>query len=289
MNLSSFSYAKALREVRAKVKSSGTSFATGMAALSGERREAMHALYAFCRIVDDIADDSATPEQRAGGLRLWKDRLHDLFKNGRATDSVTTVLLPAVARFDLQEQDFMDIVNGMEMDGPEPVYAPNMDELDRYCDLVASAVGRASVRIFGDSSQAALLVAHHLGRALQLTNILRDLAEDAARGRLYLPREILERHGLLSRGPEALLNDPALAAACFDLAVIARAHFEKADAALEQADRRALKPARLMRDYYRALLEKLVRTGWKKPRKRIRLSFWEKARFALRAFFEGAV
>src|SRR6185295_75890 len=117
--------------------------------------------------------------------------------------------------------DFHTVIDGMEMDAAQDIRAPDLATLDLYCASVASAVGHLSVHVFGDSGPAAHGVADSLGRALQLTNILRDLDEDAQRGRLYLPREILERHGIRSAEPREVLHHPALPAACRDLAAIA--------------------------------------------------------------------
>lgn len=284
--MTTLSYNEAMAEVRARVKASRTSFAAGMRVLPVIRREGMYALYAFCREVDDIADDAPTPEERARGLALWRKKIHALFQEGRAEDAITRALLPAIERFGLVESDFQSIIEGMEMDARETICAPSMEKLDLYCDHVASAVGRVSVRIFGDSSPAAMRVAHHLGRALQLTNILRDLSEDAQRGRLYLPEESLAQASIASRKPQDVLEDPALPAACRDLAETALHHFAEADKALEESLRGAMRPARAMRRYYRAILKRLLKENWKNPFRRVSLPFWQKILIALRGLVE---
>jgi phytoene/squalene synthetase len=144
--------------------------------------------------------------------------------------------------------------------------------LDLYCARVASAVGHLSVHIFGDPSAAAHGVAESLGRALQLTNILRDLAEDAARRRLYLPREILDRHGIRGTEPATVLRHPALPAVCRDVAAIAEGHFREAARAMEQCSHRAMRPAAVMAAIYRATLSALQRSGWCDPTERVGLS-----------------
>ncbi len=280
------SYNEAMKEVRARVKASKTSFASGMGLLPARRREAMYALYAFCREVDDIADDSPTRELRDEGLALWKERIRVLFEKGEASEAIGTALLPAIRRFDLVEEDFQAIIEGMEMDAREAICAPSVWKLDLYCDRVASAVGRVSVRIFGDSGKEAMRAAHHLGRALQLTNILRDLAEDARRGRLYLPEEILKQVGVKSRVPTEVLKDPALPAACRALANVALRHFDEADDAMRGAAWHSMRPARAMRNYYRAILTVLLKRNWKEPEKRARLPLWRKLLIALRGMVE---
>lgn len=275
-------YNEAMADVRRRVKKSGTSFAAGMGVLPVPRREAMYALYAFCREVDDIADDSPTDTIREQGLALWHTRIYDLFHNETASDSITTALLPAIRRFDLVEGDFQDIIDGMDMDSREAICAPTMEALDTYCDHVASAVGRASVRIFGDSSPEAMRVAHHLGRALQLTNILRDLAEDAARGRVYLPQELLTKHGITTKVASDILAHPNLPSVCRDLAETVRHHFEQADKAMKSCQWHAMRPARVMRDYYGAIFKRLLKADWQDIHTRVSLPLWQKLALALR-------
>jgi squalene synthase HpnD len=267
--------------VKARVAASRTSFHAGMAILPRERREAMYALYAFCREVDDIADDGGTVEQRMNGLQEWRARIADLFR-GKASDNITASLLPAIARYGLVEKDFQAIIDGMAMDAGEPIFAPDEQTLDRYCDCVASAVGRVSVRIFGDDSAKALEVSHHLGRAFQLTNILRDLAEDAARGRLYLPRELLKEHFIAARNPNDVLRDPNLHFVCRKIAARAKAHFDAADLAMKECKPAAMRPARIMRAYYGAIYDRLVANDWRNPFTRVSLPQWQKFWLVLR-------
>ncbi|HTZ34907.1 MAG TPA: squalene/phytoene synthase family protein, partial [Stellaceae bacterium] len=202
----------ALREtIRRRVEAAGTSFYWAMRLLPRERREAMYAVYAFCREIDDIADDWPAAE-RAAGLATWRDEIEALYGGGRPRHLVARALQQPVARFALRKGDFHDLIAGMEMDAAADIRAPDLATLDLYCARVASAVGHLSVSIFGDPGAAAHEVADALGRALQLTNILRDLDEDAARGRLYLPRELLDRHGIRDLEPRAVLRHPALPA-----------------------------------------------------------------------------
>lgn len=275
-------YAHAIADVKSRVAKSRTSFHAGMTVLPRARREAMYALYAFCREVDDIADDSLTPEIAAQGLQQWRERIAALFKRNAAHDSITIALAPYIRRFGLVEQDFQAIIDGMAMDAAAPIRAPDAATLDLYCDRVASAVGRVSVRIFGDSSAHAMQVAHHLGRAFQHTNILRDLGEDAARGRLYLPEELLAKHGVKTRFPADVLRDPNLSAVCRDLAAESAGHFKSADTAMQKCNPSAMRPARIMRGYYGAILDKLLQDNWRDPLTRTTLPKWKKFWLALR-------
>ncbi len=270
-----------LREtIRRRVEAAGTSFYWAMRMLPQERRDGMYAVYAFCREVDDIADDWPEAE-RAAGLAGWHDEIEAVYA-GRPRQLIGRALEAPVARFNLRKNDFHAVIDGMEMDSGEPIRAPDMATLDLYCARVAAAVGHLSVHVFGDPGEAAHAVADALGRALQLTNILRDLAEDAERGRLYLPREMLDRHGIRTDEPKAVLRHPSLPAVCRDLAAVAIGHFAAADAAMAQAARRAMRPAAVMGAFYRAMLDALVASDWRDPTMRVSLSKSRKLWLVLR-------
>ena len=274
------SSASDIEAVEAIVRAAGTSFYRGMAILPPPRRQAMYAIYAFCRIVDDIADEDSPYASRKPRLDEWRARIAALY-DGHANDPVTRELRRAIAAYALRQDDFIAVVDGMAMDAEAPVVAPDEATLDLYCDRVAAAVGRLSVRAFGDASANADQVAHHLGRALQLTNILRDIHEDAGRDRLYLPRELLDQAGV-PPDPRAALSHPALARVCDILAARAHAHFRDAAAWMGKCDRRAMKPARLMGDTYAAILSRLEARGWQRLDVPVKLSKWAKLRIAAR-------
>ncbi|MBV9736415.1 MAG: presqualene diphosphate synthase HpnD [Acidisphaera sp.] len=272
-----------LAAVEARVRAAGTSFYRGMRVLPPDRRAAMYAIYAFCRIVDDIADEPAPPADRLPRLAAWRGHVATLYA-GSGEDPVTRVLALAVRRFGLRRQDFLAVIDGMQMDAERAIVAPDLRALDLYCDRVAGAVGRLSVRAFGDASPAADRVAGALGRALQLTNILRDLAEDAARGRLYLPAEWLAEAGVPA-DPHLALAAPGLPAVCARTAALARQNFAEAREAMRQCNRRAMRPARMMGATYAALLRRMERRGWRDPAEPVRLPAWEKLWLALRFAF----
>jgi squalene synthase HpnD len=262
----------ALREtIRRRVEAAGTSFYWAMRLLPRDRRNGMYAIYAFCREVDDIADGERPVEHKLSALAGWRAEIEALYGE-RPRHLVARALSGPVRSYQLRKEDFLAILAGMEMDARGDIRAPDLATLDLYCARVASAVGHLSVHIFGDSSAAAHAVAESLGRALQLTNILRDLAEDAARRRLYLPSEILERHGIQGTEPAAALRHPALPAVCRDVAAIAEGHFREAARAMEDCSRRAMRPAAVMAAIYRATLSALQRSGWRDPTVRVGLS-----------------
>jgi presqualene diphosphate synthase len=173
----------------------------------------------------------------------------------------------------------------MEMDVPQDIRAPDLATLDLYCDRVASAVGRLSVRVFGLARDDGILLAQHLGRALQLTNILRDIDEDAAIGRLYLPLEALLHAGITSSDPSKVIFDPALPRVCAPLVERARTHFDKADQIMDRNPRRVVRAPRIMSKYYRAILELLIARGFAAPRAQVRLNKLARIAIVLRYAF----
>ncbi|MGA8194805.1 MAG: presqualene diphosphate synthase HpnD [Acetobacteraceae bacterium] len=269
-----------LDAVEAIVRAAGTSFYRGMRVLPPDRRHAMYAIYAFCRIVDDIVDEDGAFAAKLPRLAAWRDRVAGLYR-GQADGPVTRVLVAAVRCFGLRQEDFLAVIDGMQMDAEVVIVAPDLATLDLYCDRVAAAVGRLSVRAFGDSSAAADRVAHSLGRALQLTNILRDVQEDADRGRLYLPREWLDE-AAVPHDPSAALHAPGLSRVCARVAALAHQHFRAAREAMANCDAKAMKPARLMGATYAAILSRLERRGWARSDQRVSLPAWQKLWLALR-------
>ena len=269
-------------EIAAIVRASGTSFARGMALLPRARREAMFAIYAFCRIVDDIADEPAPLGDRRERLDIWRRRVGALYRGAEPASALERALLDAITGYDLREADFIAVIDGMAMDADTAIVAPDARELDLYCDRVAAAVGRLSVRAFGDGSAAADRVAHHLGRALQYTNILRDLGEDAARGRLYLPAEWLDAEGV-PHDPEAAMAHPGLARVCRRLAAEARGQFRAASRAMAACDRHAMRPARLMASGYLAILDAMAVRGWEHPGRPVKVAAHRKLALGLGA------
>ena len=262
---------------------SGSSFYAAMRILPREQRQAMFQIYSFCRQVDDIADSDGPREARLAALQQWRDDIDALYRGHpppRLRDYAASV-----QGFGLEREDFLAIIDGMEMDVPQDIRAPDLATLDLYCDRVASAVGRLSVRVFGLPHQDGILLAHHLGRALQLTNILRDIDEDAAIGRLYLPREGLLDAGITSTDPLKVAAEPALPKVCAPLVARAREHFGKADEIMRRNPRRLVRAPRIMSKYYRAILELLVERGFANPRSPVRLNKMARIAILLRYAF----
>jgi squalene synthase HpnD len=251
-------------------RASGSSFYTAMRLMPKAQREAMYEVYSFCRKVDDIADDGGPRDTRLDQLRLWRADIDALYK-GSVVSRAKSLAAPAKT-FGLKREDFQAIIDGMQMDVVANIRGPDWATLDLYCDRVASAVGRLCVRIFGMEEKAGIALAHHLGRALQLTNILRDIDEDAAIGRLYLPREALRDAGITSTDPATVAADPNLAKVCELVIARAREHFAEADRIMKKCRRSTVRAPRIMSAAYHAILRKLVKRGFAAPRAPVKVS-----------------
>jgi squalene synthase HpnD len=254
-------------ETDAAAASSGSSFYLAMRILPAAQRDAMYQVYAFCRAVDDIADSDLPRAERAAGLERWRADIDACYAG--APRASLRALTRHIHTFHLQREDFHAMIDGMAMDAAADICAPDEDTLDLYCDRVASAAGRLSVRIFGMQEEPGRRLAHHLGRALQLTNILRDIDEDAAINRCYLPRELLALEGIATATPGAVADDPSLPRVCAKLVTRAREHFAQADAIMDTATRNQVRAPRIMSGVYRCLLERTVERGFDLPRTKV--------------------
>jgi squalene synthase HpnC len=261
--------------VRARVSRARSSFARGMAVLKGDRRRALFAVYGFCRAVDDIADAAMPVEEKRRFLADWRRKI-------AAPDCALSAELDwAIRGCALPVTECLEMVAGMETDAELRVRIPDEAALDLYCRRVAGSVGAMAVRIFGAQDAEAFGLA--LGRTFQLVNILRDAEEDATLDRVYVPRTLLDRHGVTTEDAAAIVAHPGFAACCAELARQAQAGFARAEAEMATHDRRALKPARVMMWGYRRLLDRMLATGFGAPRTRARLTKGERLRMALLA------
>ncbi len=268
--------------VEAAVRRSGTSFYWAMRLLPPPKRHAMFSIYAFCREVDDIADDARPLDAKRRDLARWREEIEAVYA-GRPRHPVSRAIAGCLGAFGLRRDDFLAVVDGMEMDADPHVRIRDMAELSLYCDRVAGAVGRMSVRVFGVAQPHGDRLAAAEGEALQLTNILRDLKEDTMRGRLYLPADLLAAAGIDDLAdPGRVLADARIGAVCEQLAALAHRRFAEAADLLAGCDRRQVRPAIIMMEVYRRTLVRLMRRGWRRWAEPVAVPSAEKLWVALR-------
>jgi len=255
---------------QAKAAASGSSFYYAFRFLPPARRRAITALYAFCREVDDVVDETADAQLAATKLAWWRQEIALLF-DGRPQHPVTRALQPALEPYGITAQRLNEIVDGMEMDLRQARYL-DFKALERYCYLVAGAVGLLAAGIFGYRDARTLEYARTLGTAFQLTNIIRDVGEDARKNRVYLPVEDLQRFGVGVAELREGRHGPAFVELMRFEAARAREHYARALAALPAADRRAQRPGLIMAAIYRALLDEIERDGFQVLRARTSLT-----------------
>ncbi len=267
--------------VRARVEAAGTSFVWGLKLLPPARRRAMFAIYAFCREIDDIADEPGPLDTRLAALAEWRAEIARLYAGDAVTHPIALALVEPVRRFDLSQSEFLALIDGMETDLRDALQGPDWPSLELYCRQVAGAVGVLTLEVLDERDANAQELAVTLGEALQLTNILRDRAEDAARGRLYLPAELLDEAGIDSRAAVAVLSHPALPRVCDRLAELALERFARSRVLLGRC-RRKPKPAIVMMQVYWRQLQRMQAAGWRASGDSVKLSKGQKLWVALR-------
>jgi len=250
-------------------RQSSSNFYYAFMLLPAERRRALYAVYAFCRFVDDIADDGAAA-QPAVLLERWREELRKVF-SGAVERPVSRALAANVRRFNIPQRYFEEVIDGVEMDLTRKRYA-TFAELSLYCRRVASAVGLICIEIFGYRNSATRVYAERLGLAFQLTNILRDVREDAARDRIYLPLEDLERFGVTEKEILQSAYTPGFNQLMEFEAARARQFYQEAAAALAPEDKSSMVAAEGMRLIYSALLERISRSGYRVFDRRLSVS-----------------
>jgi len=250
-------------------RASGSSFYLAMRLMPLNQRQGMFEIYSFCRAVDDIADNGGPQDVQLLRLQRWRADIDAIYAG--APRARLSALARSIAQFGLRREDFFAVIDGMEMDVLGTVTGPTWAQLDLYCDRVASAVGRLSVRVFGMAEAPGLALAHHLGRALQLTNILRDIDEDAAVDRLYLPEEALRGADILTRAPREAAASAKIAAACAPVVARAEYHFGESDQIFASSPRGCVRTPRIMACAYHSILSQLVARGWNAPRAAVKL------------------
>jgi len=271
--------------VQEKTARSGSSFYYAFLFLPPPRRAAITAFYAFCREVDDVVDEVRDPGVAASKLAWWRSEVATAFA-GKPNHPVTQALMPHVAEYGIRAEHLQAVIDGCEMDLTQSRYL-DYAGLQRYCHLVAGIVGEVAANIFGRTAPATVTYAHRLGLAMQLTNIIRDVGDDARRGRIYLPmaelkqfdvkaQEILER-GYSERFSKLMTFQAERAHRCFDEAL----------ATLPEADRAAQKPGLMMANIYRTLLREIEADGFQVLHQRTSLTPLRKLWIAMKTNWRG--
>jgi len=275
--------------VQDKAAASGSSFYYAFLFLPKPRRAAITAFYAFCREVDDVVDEVSDPGVAATKLAWWKSEVAQSFA-GQPHHPVMQALMPHTADYGIEERQLQDVIAGCQMDLEQTRYL-DFPGLARYCHLVAGVVGEVAARIFGQDDPATTQYAHKLGLALQLTNVIRDVGEDALRGRIYLPVNELQQFDV--KAHEILKRDaPWGYSERFDALMrfqVERAYrlYDEAFALLPEADRRAQKPGLMMANIYRTLLQEIEADGCRVLHQRTSLTPLRKLWIAWRTHWRG--
>lgn len=258
----------------AKTAQSGSSFYYSFLSLPADKRRAIIALYAFCREVDDVVDAESEPQVKRIKLEWWRDEVKRLF-SGQAQHPITLALTPVIAAYNLPMEYFREILDGMEMDLYNSTYA-TYKELSLYCYRVASVVGLMSAEIFGYQDRNTLKYAHELGLAFQLTNIIRDVHEDAGKGRLYLPADELAHYGVSPQDIRQGKQTAQFTALIKKQADRALLHYHNAFAYLPECDRYTQRAGLIMAGIYQCILREIIKDNYQVLQHRISLPPWRK-------------
>ncbi len=259
--------------VKEIVKNSGSSFYWGMNILELEKKRAMFSVYAFCRVVDDIADEIKNKKKKIDKLKIWKTKISNIFESKEPKHSIEKELKFSIEKFKLDKSDFYAIINGMMMDAKSNIKFPSKKNLYLYCDRVAVAVGYISIKIFGLSDEEKKY-AFYLGRAFQLTNIVRDFYEDLNRGRCYIASEYLSRYGV-DENIKTIIKEPKLQDVLQDILIDANEYFERSRIESKKICKKKIIASEIMKTFYKALHSKMFKKRIYYE-KRIRLNSFEK-------------
>ena len=274
-------------QIKKIIPKSASSFYWGMNILEKSKKRAMFSIYSFCRIVDDIADSKLKKDEKIKRLNEWRNKINYLFTGNKyGKDFLTRELLFSIKKYNLHKKDFISIIKGMEMDCERKIKFPKKKELELYCDRVAGAVGCLSMNVFGVNTTGGRKYALAVGRALQLTNIIRDLKEDSLRGRCYIPWEYVSKFKLQSLTPSNIIKNPKIKNLCKILLDDARKNYDLSEKLLFNLDGKKLKAAEIMKAMYKIIYNKMCSPRWEVGEK-IKLTKFEKLYIILKIFFKG--
>ena len=263
-------------EIEKNVKKSGSSFYWGMKLLPEEKRRAMFSIYAFCREVDDIADDlKSSKTSKEKKLKLWKKDIEKIFKRSSLNTSLKRELNNSIMNFKLEKKDFFSIIDGMLMDVKSDIQFPSLKKFKLYCERVAVAVGYLSIKIFGVETKIGNNYAYELGMAFQITNIVRDFHEDLENKRCYIPSEKFDKYRLKKNINELRYNSNDIQVVLQEMLTIANKHFKKADLLLKDLDKKKMIGSIIMRLFYKKIHSKMFKKKIN-LQKKVKLNFFDK-------------
>lgn len=274
-----------MNNIKKMVKKSGTSFFWSMRLLPTAKRNAMYTIYAFFRHIDDIVDGTAAMQEKLELIDAWREEIDNIYDKKLPTTEIGRKIYKNCMRFKLPKEEFLKMIDSISMDIPHPLQAPSMDEFNKYCRGVAGVPGNLSLRIFGCEDQKVIEeLATTLGNALQITNILRDVKEDAQAQRLYIPEEFLNKAGITSRDPLSVVVDKNLAMAREELARIADADYVQAFEMIKRLDRKTAKPVKAIAYIYKRYFDQMQNRGWEIISPKPHVGKFIKLCLALKAF-----
>lgn len=276
-----------MNDIKKIVKRSGTSFFWSMRFLPKAKRMAMYTLYAFCRHIDDIVDgNDMTMAEKFELIQAWREEMDNIYDKKVPTTDIGRKIYKNCMRFKLPKTEFIKLIDSISMDIPNPLQAPNMSEFYKYCRGVAGAPGNLSLRIFGcDNEKMIESLATSLGNALQITNILRDVKEDAQANRLYIPEEMLEKASITSTNPTEVIVNKNLAIAREALARIAEEEFKKSEQMIKLLDKKSARSVKAIMAIYKKYFEIMKKRGWEIISPKPQISKFGKFTLAAKAYF----
>lgn len=276
-----------MNNIKKMVKKSGTSFFWSMRLLPLGKRNAMYTIYAFFRHIDDIVDGDIATNEKLELMDAWREEIDNIYDKKTPLTEIGRKIYKNCMRFKLPKDEFLKMIDSITMDLPSPVQAPSLDKFYRYCRGVAGVPGNLSLRIFGcDDEKMIEDLATTLGTALQATNILRDVKEDAQADRLYIPKEFLEKANISSHDPLTVVVDKNLAVAREELAKIASSNYDQAYELIKKLDKRTARPVLMIANIYKKYFDMMQNRGWEIISPKPQLSKFKKLTIALQVFLK---
>lgn len=270
--------------VRSKIKNgSGRTVFWGMQFLPKAKREALYTLLAFVRHLEDVVESPVALAEKQEILSMWREEMDNIFERRVPATDIGRRIYKNCMRFKLPKAEFLNLVDSISANIDNPLKAPTLKQLSGYCRGVGGMTGSLSLRVFGCTDEQTIReLSTSLGLAVQITNILLNVKEDAQNGRLYIPQELLEKAGISATDPKSVVVDKNLAAARRELACIAAENYRKVYEILEKQEKTTARPIRLITDLYRIYFDIMEKRGWEIISPKPRVSKWCKLRILLK-------